>query len=75
MDISDILKKYRNKEDDPNTLKHMCKSKSGFLYTQSNMSGHQKYSPKYPSEVAENFEGRYQADEFAFNPRIRTSSK
>lgn len=48
MDISDILRKYNNKEEDSNTLKQMCKSKSGFLYSQP-VSPYNKYGSKYPS--------------------------
>lgn len=55
-DISQILKKYSNNkfsapgkpEDDINTLKQLCKSKSGALYCQ-NSSGYPSFNSKYSS--------------------------
>jgi hypothetical protein len=83
-DINDILKKYnQNKElrqeEESNTLKQLCKSKSGFISGSTTAGyGYNKFSAKYNEKYNETepYDPRWQGrEEYSFSSKHRASSK
>jgi hypothetical protein len=63
----------RIEDNQSNTLKQLCKSKSGCLYPQP---GYSSYTSKYTNEVSESYGTRYpEREEALFNSKYRAASK